>query len=63
MADTERKELLFLTPEQANKIWQAINLARQTDDRDPYEVIITTYHGDENKYLSDMAKWLNVRLD
>lgn len=63
MGEIQKPERKFLTSEQKEKIWTTINATQQTDDRDPEEVIRTTYNGDETAYLLKMAEWLNVQID
>lgn len=51
-----------LTSEESSDISQAIENARQEDDRDPSEVIQDSYDGDSARYMKDMATWHNVPI-
>ncbi len=52
-----------LTLLEKQRIYDAIDTNKTESDKDPCEIIATTYNGDEEKYLRDMAKWLGVTLD
>jgi hypothetical protein len=51
-----------LTFDQKQKIWAAINALTTSDDRDPQEVIQKDYQGNEEKYLRDMARHLQIQV-
>ena len=55
-----------LPPRTKKRIWQAIenavNRNPNPDDRDPSDVIRSTFKGDENAYLRAMAPSFGIRL-
>ena len=63
MEKPKETEVKYLTPEQEKKVWEAICIAKQDDDRDPEVVIEESYNGNRMLYLLHMARWHNVKLD
>ncbi|MDO8470652.1 MAG: hypothetical protein Q7S63_01620 [bacterium] len=51
-----------LTPEKKNEILAAIYKRQLGDDEYPRIVIATSYHGDEEAYLIEMAKQYGIPL-
>jgi hypothetical protein len=52
----------FLTEEERKEIRNAIHFKCDDDDRDPEDVIKNEYAGDEEHYLTVMAKMHNVPI-
>ena len=49
-----------LAAREKQTIWNVIYSNWAPDDRDPAEVIIDRYAGDENAYLTAMARWHRI---
>ncbi len=50
-----------MTPFEKNQIWKFIFENIKPDDRDPTEVILQNFAGDEEQYLITMAKYHGIK--